>query len=195
MARPREFDPEKVMTSAMDLFWQQGYEDASLAELLAAMGLTKGSFYKAFFDKRSVYLAALDLYAETYVTENVRFLMNENEGPGRGRIRALFASAAGSGDGPQQRRGCFLCNAAVDRAPHDAEVEEKVQAMLKRLEAGFATALRSSWPQWTDERITARAVSLVTVYMGLRVMQKAGLGGEASASLMARLDVLTGSAE
>ncbi|MBD8893985.1 TetR/AcrR family transcriptional regulator [Roseibium litorale] len=192
MARPREFDPEKVMNSAMDLFWRQGYEDASLASLLQAMGLTKGSFYKAFFDKRSVYLAALDLYAETVVTDTVRLLTNGSEGTGTERIRALFASAAETGDGPQQRRGCFLCNAAVDRAPHDREVEEKVQAMIRRLEAGFASALRSSWPGWGDEDISARSVSLVTAYMGLRVMQKAGLGEAASTAVLERLDSLIG---
>lgn len=190
MARPREFDPESVMTRAMDLFWWQGYEDATLSGLLQAMGLTKGSFYKAFFDKRSVYLAALDRYAETVVADTVRFLMNGNESTGTERIRALFSSAVEAGEGPQQRRGCFLCNAAVDRAPHDPDVEERVQAMIRRLQAGFASALRSSWPRWSDEQITSRAGALVTVYMGLRVMQKAGLGEAASSSLLARLDNL-----
>ena len=74
MARPREFDPEKALKGATDIFWRQGYKATNLPDLLAAMGLTRGSFYKAFRDKESVYLQALDHYDRSVVTPTVNRL-------------------------------------------------------------------------------------------------------------------------
>ncbi len=48
----------------MQVFWDRGYHDASLPDLLAGMELSKGGFYKAFGDKKSVFLRALKLYTD-----------------------------------------------------------------------------------------------------------------------------------
>ena len=39
MGRPREFDMEKALDEAMDVFWRHGYEGATIAELTAAMSI------------------------------------------------------------------------------------------------------------------------------------------------------------
>src|SRR5690606_26441621 len=64
MGRPREFDPDAALDAAMAAFWDRGYEATSMADLMAVMGLQKGSIYKAFGDKRQLYLAALRRYLE-----------------------------------------------------------------------------------------------------------------------------------
>ena len=67
MARPREFDIDEALERAMDVFWTKGYDGASLQDLLEAMNIARGSLYKAFQDKHSVYLAALDRYDRTEI--------------------------------------------------------------------------------------------------------------------------------
>ena len=62
MARPREFDIDHVLNAAMHAFWQRGYEATSLADLMEATGLQKGSLYKAFGDKHSLFMQALNRY-------------------------------------------------------------------------------------------------------------------------------------
>ena len=52
MARPREFDYDDVVEQAMYLFWRQGYQNTSIDDVESATGLTKGSLYKAFKNKR-----------------------------------------------------------------------------------------------------------------------------------------------
>src|SRR6218665_3263436 len=58
--RPREFDRDEALDRAIRIFCQRGYHATSIGELGEAMGLTAGSIYKAFKDKRAVFLAALD---------------------------------------------------------------------------------------------------------------------------------------
>ena len=65
MARPREFDIDQALDRAMGVFWEKGYEAASLQDLLKAMKIARVSLYKAFDDKRAIYLATLDRYDQT----------------------------------------------------------------------------------------------------------------------------------
>ena len=74
MARPREFEMDEALEGAMQIFWRQGYGATNLPDLLKAMGLTRGSFYKAFGDKRSVYLEALKRYDENNISAAVQLL-------------------------------------------------------------------------------------------------------------------------
>ena len=60
--RPREFDVDAVLIALMELFWRRGYEGTSLADIVEATGLKKGSLYAAFGDKRDMYLKALAHY-------------------------------------------------------------------------------------------------------------------------------------
>src|SRR5277367_2937471 len=58
--RPREFDMNEALDRAIQVFCEQGYNATSIGDLIDAMGLASGSIYKAFRDKRAVFLAALD---------------------------------------------------------------------------------------------------------------------------------------
>src|SRR5437870_3161165 len=60
--RPREFDPEQALAAALRVFWQHGYEGASMTELTEAMGITKPSLYACFGNKEALFRKALDLY-------------------------------------------------------------------------------------------------------------------------------------
>lgn len=60
--RPREFDLDDALTAALRVFWRNGYESASMADLTAEMGITKPSLYAAFGNKEALFHKALDLY-------------------------------------------------------------------------------------------------------------------------------------
>src|ERR1044072_4956944 len=62
MGRPREFDVDKALGLALQVFWSKGYEGASMADLTEAMGITKPSLYAAFGNKEQLFHKALDLY-------------------------------------------------------------------------------------------------------------------------------------
>ena len=60
--RPREFCVDAALAAALGVFWSKGYEGASMADLTAAMGITKPSLYAAFGNKEALFHKALDLY-------------------------------------------------------------------------------------------------------------------------------------
>ena len=64
MARPRKFDEEQVLDRAMHLFWRCGYDGASTAELLDAMGMTNSSLYKAFGSKADLFRRVTERYRD-----------------------------------------------------------------------------------------------------------------------------------
>jgi len=176
MARPREFDIEQALERAMNVFWTKGYEGASLQDLLEAMNIARGSLYKAFQDKHSVYLAALDRYDRTEIQRAVDVLRDRSAGDGAARIHRFLEDARAAVVRRHDRRGCFLCNAAVDRAPMDAGIQAKVLAMMKRMERGVAAALSESAlaARWPAKRRAEAALTLTNAYVGLRVLARSG---------------------
>ena len=48
----------------MEVFWQKGYEGASLPDLTEAMGINRPSLYAAFGNKEALFRKALDSYTE-----------------------------------------------------------------------------------------------------------------------------------
>jgi TetR/AcrR family transcriptional regulator, transcriptional repressor for nem operon len=185
MARPREFDLDEALERAMNVFWTKGYEGASLQDLLEAMNIARGSLYKAFQDKRSIYLSALDLYDRMEIQDTVDALLDRSAGDGAKRIR-LFLEGARAPVVRHDRRGCFLCNAAVDQAPADPEVQTKVLAMTKRMERAVAAALGESAPaaDWPAERRARTALMLTNAYLGLRVLARSGASAKDLAAVI-----------
>lgn len=53
--RPRSFDRDAALAAAVELFWREGYEGASIATLTAAMGISPPSLYAAFGDKNRLF--------------------------------------------------------------------------------------------------------------------------------------------
>jgi len=64
--RPRSFDRQQALQSAVDVFLERGYDGATLDDLTAAMGgIAPPSFYAAFESKENLFREAIELYAST----------------------------------------------------------------------------------------------------------------------------------
>jgi AcrR family transcriptional regulator len=62
--RPRAFDPDEALDRAIEVFWEHGYEGASLGDLTAAMGINRPSMYAAYGNKEELFRRAVARYAE-----------------------------------------------------------------------------------------------------------------------------------
>src|SRR5688500_4521224 len=64
--RPRSFDRNEALRRAMHIFWEAGYEGATLLDLQEAMGgITAPSFYAAFGSKEELFREVVELFRET----------------------------------------------------------------------------------------------------------------------------------
>jgi TetR/AcrR family transcriptional repressor of nem operon len=175
MPRPREFEPEEVLDSAMRQFWERGYRATSVDDLVRATGVKPGSLYTAFpGGKRALFLGSLERYSKLIVPSKLGEL--EDPGASVAQVRAYFDGLVQDLLTPEGRQGCLLVNSAVESAATDPEVAAVVRGHLARLERCFAIALRTAVrrgevPDDTDP--AARAKGLVATSQGLMVVGKA----------------------
>jgi TetR/AcrR family transcriptional repressor of nem operon len=121
VGRPREFDEDKVLDAAMDIFWLQGYECTSMADLLAATDLHKGSLYQAFGDKHSLFIQALRRYMDRF-REEIELGVNVAES-GLEELRAiLYVSLEKGCHGTDGNSGCLALNTLVDKGGEDLAI-------------------------------------------------------------------------
>jgi TetR/AcrR family transcriptional repressor of nem operon len=176
MARTKEFEPERALESAMDLFWRRGYEATSVQDLLEEMGIGRGSMYGTFGDKRELFLAALDRFEESRVSRADEILAvspSAMEG-----IRRLFETTIEGLVSYEPRRGCLLANTAVELAPRDAEVAARISRYVGRTEEALEKALvrgRAAGEIPADKDPRALACFLVSMLHGVRVLARAGV--------------------
>ncbi|TWF47857.1 TetR family transcriptional regulator [Neorhizobium alkalisoli] len=183
--RPREFELDDAVRKAMGVFWDRGYHDASLPDLLEGMELSRGSFYKAFVDKRGVYLRALDVYIEDAIRKTGEIL-HSNQSP-KAAIKEAFSRQVEESSGTVGLRGCFVVLSAVEMLPADEEVSARIGRLFRRLQDLYAAAIIRAQAfgeidAELDERTLARF--LVCQIQGMRVLGKAGADRDATRAMV-----------
>lgn len=118
MARPREFDIDEALDAAIGIFWSKGYTSTSMADLMEAMHLQKGSIYKAFGSKHELFLAALKKYLSRAFFY-LRSRMDSAATPMAALRLYMMSSVETCRMNPE--KGCFALNAVSELAPHDAD--------------------------------------------------------------------------
>jgi TetR/AcrR family transcriptional regulator, transcriptional repressor for nem operon len=140
MPRPKSFNKEEVLNSAMQLFWQKGYEATSIQDLVAHLGINKQSLYDTFGDKQSLYLMALN----NYRLENELWMNSLNLGNGsvKKAFKSFFDSVISNPCEETRKKGCFLGNALIEVAPQNEEVNKICLEGMESFEKRFSKLIR-----------------------------------------------------
>lgn len=181
--RPREFDVEAALDAALRVFSERGYHAASISELTEAMGLASGSVYKAFGDKRGIFLAAFDRYRA--VRRGLLDAQLAHAETGRDKLAALVSFFASSSHGKTGRQGCLVVGSAGDLALFDSEAAERVATAFMTDETLLAELIRlgqSDGSISADIDSAAAALALLCLTKGMRVIGKTGRSGEEMAA-------------
>ncbi|GAB3308841.1 TetR/AcrR family transcriptional regulator [Hymenobacter sp. BT175] len=174
MSRPQEFDTTEALHQAMRAFWRKGYEATSLTDLLAATGLSKSSLYATFGGKRDLFLAAFDAYRQARARDAHRVLQQQ---PARRAIETFFHSLFADVNSNEPLLGCMSINQAVELAPHDPAVRQRVVEDLQQMEEVLTQAIeRGQQDGSVASPRPARELArlLVLAFPGLQVMARAG---------------------
>lgn len=170
--RPRQFDPQAFLDTALHAFWRNGYHATSLAELKKASGLASASIYKLYPDKRSLFLAALQQYMEAGLT---RLHQREASLSPEAALRETLDFGALLSTGPDGVKGCFSIAAANEMLPGDDEVRRKIEMMFHGIVSRLTAILRQGQQQQvfrSDEDAQAMAEAIFMMLEGMRVYGK-----------------------
>lgn len=170
--RRREFELADAVGDAVEVFRANGYHGTSVCDLESGTGLGRGSLYKAFGDKRALFLAALEQYADGVVRRIAETLAS----PGSAR-EALRATLLGCATRAAENRdkSCLMAVASIEMVPGDEEVRAILERKGRRIEDLLvATIIRGQvageFPPGLDERAAARM--LHCMMPGMRVLAK-----------------------
>ncbi|TXF98053.1 TetR/AcrR family transcriptional regulator [Massilia arenae] len=176
LGRPREFELDVAARDAMNVFWHRGYEGASLPDLIEGTGLSRGSLYKAFGDKKGLLLAALDLYMDKGLQATADLL--SGQGSARDAIRASLMRLADLSSGEAGRRGCLIVAMATEVGTHDPDIAERTGRMFRRLQQLYGQAIARGQASGEIARRDPQVLAhfLVCQIQGMRVLGKTGVG-------------------
>jgi AcrR family transcriptional regulator len=185
--RPLSFDRDAALEQAMHVFWERGYEAASIADLTAAMGITPPSLYTAFGDKEHLFLEAIERYGKGPGGFGQRAL--DEEPTARRALQRLLNEAADELTQDCHPLGCMMVMAATNCS---VAAEHIQTALAKRRALGVANIQariqrgidEGELPRSTDAGALANFYA--TVYQGMSMQAK---DGATRASLLASVEM------
>lgn len=119
---------------AMLVFWEKGYEAASIPDLLKAMGLSRSSLYETFADKETLYVEALQHYKK--IRQNKRNLL-ANAPSAKVGIRQYFDRHIASAFDDDLPKGCLVTNATIGLNSPDEQLQKLILDSFEELEKSF----------------------------------------------------------
>lgn len=196
--RPRSFDRDLALRQAMIVFWERGYEGASMEALTAAMGINRPSLYAAFGDKEALFREAVALYERSEGGVSGRALTDVPTA--RGAIEAMLRGNVDAYADPRTPSGCMIILAASLASTGNEDVHDFLAsrrdaaqaALVARLKRGIADG---DLPKTADTNAIATFYS--TVLQGLSFQSRSGASRKSLHrivdSAMAAWDTLAGS--
>lgn len=172
-------------------FWKTGFHPTSLGDLLRVSGMHRGSFYRAFSDKRAAFDAAFDLYVDRIAANDVLPALTSTGSPITrlenlliARLEAALGSAEHvSGDRP----GCLVTNTAIELAARDESARRRVAAALDGVRDSIAALVRAGADVGEVDPgvdVDFAADHLFALLQGAIVMSRGGQSGDRLRALL-----------
>jgi len=143
MARPREFNPNEVLQTAIELFWEKGYFDSSVDEVVRRSGVAKYGIYGTFGSKRELFKKVLKQYA----SDRHRDIQSPIRKPSASlpEIRQFFKKAVMlMTQDDSSRCGCLIVNTGIELGIRDPEIRDIVTNFFKDTEKSMERCLTNA---------------------------------------------------
>ncbi len=170
MGRPRAFCEEKALDAAMRVFWEKGYEGASLDDLTGAMGINRSSLYSSFGDKEQLFKRVIAHYAEgpaSYVGESLR------QPTSRAVVETLLKGTLALLTDPTHPPGCLSIQGGLACGSGAESVRQALIDWRRNGEAAIEKRMKQArkegdLPQDVDPRDLARYVCIMMTGLGVQ---------------------------
>jgi TetR/AcrR family transcriptional repressor of nem operon len=129
MARALEFDYTTALEQGSRVFWETGYSNTSLRDLLKKMGIGEGSFYNTLKSKKNAYLECLKHYNATVNRKRGEALLSASTATAG--VRALFQTVLDCLDDPETpSRVCLMAGSLTPEVLAETDLREYVEQQM-----------------------------------------------------------------
>src|SRR5438132_8918375 len=174
--RPRAFDPDAALDRAMHVFWDKGYEGASLSQLTRAMRINRPSLYAAFGNKAELFRKVLDRYMDGPVGYFGKALAAPKA---RSVVEEIFFGTARMADDPTIPAGCLMVQGAL--ACGNASARKEVAARRAAAEVALRRRLQQAKREGDlpkNAEPAELASYVMTVVRGMAVQSASGASSD-----------------
>lgn len=163
MPRPRSKSRDELISSAMGVFWENGFNATSVEDLVNATGVGRGGIYSDFGGKEDLFLACLEAYRARFADPAIHILSLGTDG--LKSIEAYFDHFIGLHEkrgmpGP----GCFIANTMTELAPRHADALRIVNKHSSDLRAAFKASLMKAAGE-SDIQIDKTEISEISEFL------------------------------
>lgn len=168
--RPRTFERDDAVTTAMGLFRRHGFEGVSITMLTKAMNIAPPSLYAAFGSKADLFREVLDKYA----LDNSVYLVASQSDPDATlamAVERMFERSIKSVTSGPGQPGCIISTGLLGCHPENAELADE----LKRRRSALRVRLCEELGRWLPaESASSTANFLCAVLEGIAVQARDG---------------------
>lgn len=134
----RQFDEDAVLNEVLNVFWTQGWQATSMANLAEATQVQRGSLYHAYGSKEQLFALAFERYA-VRVLEEVQHALDAPSA--HLALHQFFDVLIADMTTDEPPRGCFTTRTALESEVIGPQMQGRVRMLVDRLEAVIAEAL------------------------------------------------------
>ena len=176
--RPKGFIPDEALDRAVEMFWEHGYEGVDVDRIARAVHVTKPALYRAFGDKPTLLLKAVERYATTYGAPRMAAFQAE---PDIHKAVAAFCEATVISATDNAHGGCMMAAAALGQSERVGEIRSctakglaaSADIFAKRFEQEMKAGRLARTP---SAKVRGRA--LVDLLQGLQLRARVGVARE-----------------
>ncbi|MFG2678157.1 TetR/AcrR family transcriptional regulator [Streptomyces sp. NPDC048392] len=184
MAGVRQFDEQRTLGRALEVFAVRGYRATSMLDLASGTGVQRGSLYHAYGGKEQIFLRVFGVYTRTFLGDAAEALRADDR---RSALLAFFDHCIRSITAGTPARGCLSTRTVIDASTEVAQVETAARTFLDDLEDVVHDGLAAIEDGGLTVDLRSAARLVVTTTRGLAVMERAHHGPDELRDIAATL--------
>lgn len=163
-----------MLDSITELFWQKGYAQTSIADIVEASGVHKPTLYRVFGTKDEIFATVLHRYLDAQMSLMSELI--ERSGPGSDGVHEFLDGFAAIALADTRRNGCLLVMASNELSGTMVGYEDFSGAYRRALRERLSTLLVRTIPDavHNGELLDQRSELLATFLAGFQVAVRSG---------------------
>ena len=142
MGRQISYNPEEVLSKAVHVFWEKGYESTSVKDLVKATGVKPGSLYLLYKNKQELFHASLEAYSTQYL-EKVKAIFKEKDDPVLA-VETFLREVVMVNITNEKTKGCLLVKTQVSVHQNDVKIQSYINHYFSEVEKLIRAAIEDA---------------------------------------------------